>query len=95
MILDVGNVERIENPSAEQVRLCLRLMPPEAPFVILSVPDEHPAMTRARDAGTMRDSPHFGACGPRISTTFGGAAESAVFFTSASCSKAAFSSARA
>jgi len=36
MILDARNVERIENPTAEQVEHYLRFMPPQAPFVILS-----------------------------------------------------------
>lgn len=34
--LQVGNVERISGPSAEQVRHYLRFMPPTAPFIILA-----------------------------------------------------------
>jgi hypothetical protein len=40
MILDVGNVARIENPSAEQVERYLRLISPQSPFVILSASEE-------------------------------------------------------
>ena len=40
MMLDVGDVERIEQPSAEQVRHFLRFMPPKSPFVILSASDD-------------------------------------------------------
>ncbi len=36
MNLEVGNVERIEDPSGEQVDHYLRFMPPHAPFIILT-----------------------------------------------------------
>jgi hypothetical protein len=39
MRFDVGNVQLIVDPSAEQVRHFLRFMPPEAPFVVLSADD--------------------------------------------------------
>jgi hypothetical protein len=38
--LDVGNVERIDAPSAEHVRHFLRFMPPDAPYVILAAADD-------------------------------------------------------
>ena len=40
MRLDVGNVECIDAPSAEQVRHFLRFMPPDAAFVVLSAADD-------------------------------------------------------
>jgi hypothetical protein len=43
MILDVGNVEQFENPSAEQVKHYLHFMPPESPFVVLSASDDRSA----------------------------------------------------
>lgn len=41
MFLCVGNSERIDNPSEEQVRHFLRYMQPDAPFVILNADDDH------------------------------------------------------
>ena len=40
MTLEIGNVERIENPSPDQVRHFLRFMPASAPYVILSSGDD-------------------------------------------------------
>jgi hypothetical protein len=34
--LEIGNVERIDDPSAQQVDHYLRFMPPHAPFIILT-----------------------------------------------------------
>jgi hypothetical protein len=39
MYLNVGHVERIEDPSADQVAHSLRFLPPAAPFLILSASD--------------------------------------------------------
>jgi hypothetical protein len=41
MTLEIGDVEKIENPTAEQIRHYLRFMPPTAPFVILSAGETH------------------------------------------------------
>jgi len=40
MVLDIGNVERIDNPSSEQLSHYLRFMPPTAPFLVLSASDD-------------------------------------------------------
>jgi hypothetical protein len=51
MILDVGNVERIENPSAEQVEHYLGFMPPQSPFVILDASDDRFIQAAPGDEG--------------------------------------------
>jgi hypothetical protein len=48
MILDVGNVLRIEAPSPDQVRHHLRNLPLEAPFLILSDEDDHDRFIQTR-----------------------------------------------
>jgi hypothetical protein len=36
MTLEIGDAEKIQNPTGEQIRHYLKFMPPAAPFVILS-----------------------------------------------------------
>lgn len=51
MYLDVGDIDRIDAPTAAHVRQFLRVMPPQSPFVILSIDDDHFIQaTFARDA---------------------------------------------
>jgi hypothetical protein len=40
MFLDVGNLQRIDDPTPEQVAHHLRNLPPDAPFLILNADDE-------------------------------------------------------
>ena len=40
MYLDVGDIDRIDAPTAAHVRQFLRVMPPQSPFVILSIDDD-------------------------------------------------------
>ena len=41
MFLDIGNGERIDNPTPEQIGHYLRNLPGNAPFLILNADDEH------------------------------------------------------
>ena len=41
MRLDLGNVQIIQNPSADELRHYLRFMPAEAPFIILEAAQEY------------------------------------------------------
>jgi hypothetical protein len=41
MTLEIGDAEKIQNPTAEQIRHSLRSVPPAAPFIILFADDIH------------------------------------------------------
>lgn len=51
MVLDVGNIERIDDPTDDQIADRLRILPIPAPFAILSADDELYIQTTPADGG--------------------------------------------